>query len=643
MSAPAERGFAVGGPAFFLFAKQAARLYNKEKRCAVGAERSGNMKKLREAAGRLSIRHKILALTLLGIFGVGVVSFVVSFFTLRTILVQRICETNQSTMETMAGRVDEVFGNSTSAVVGISIDPSIQSHVGDLYSESDLQVINAMNALKTSLSNYTYTVLNTPASIALLTEDGRMIYNGDALRQADQQRLQAVYADYISRFSFDSISGQVPVKEYLHNPLSVAEDDYVYCIAMPMRSADEQRAAIVMMLIRTRYMMPYLTAGDEAWHTRVLTDADDTVVLAEDPALIGRSVKELTGGGRLPASGSYTAAGDGYLFRQKLTHYSGAIYDLMDGAYIQGELWTVARRLLALMLAAAAVMAVIAQLLANSITRPIVRLSEKMAERKYAALASDSNLTGGNEVRVLEYSFDVMQENIRQLMEQNQQKEREKRRTEIKALQSQIRPHFLFNTLNTVRCSIQNNNSEKAQNMILALSGLLRMTLVKGEELIPLREELQTLQYYQDIMTMRTSMHFETFYQVEQGLEGYLLPKLLLQPLVENCILHGFKCRKADGEISIAAVSEADGVHILIVDNGGALAKGADAGSGAAKRKNADSFSGIGLANIDRRIKLYYGEASGVRLYALDETHTAAELHLPPLERGGKKREGEAV
>lgn len=592
------------------------------------------MKKLRELGGRFSIRQKIMALLLLGILSVGAVSFLVSFFTLRSILTQRICQTNQSTMETMGSRMDEVFGNSTSAVVGISIDETIKSRLNDLYSGDDAQVINAMNALKSSLSNYTYTIVNTPASIALLTADGRLVYNGDAFHQPDQTALKAVYSDYMTRFSFDSIAGQIPIKEYLRNPLSADENDYVYCIAMPMRSVDEANAAILLMLIRTRYMMPYLTAGDEAWHTRVLTAENDVIVLAEDERLIGQNVRQLANGA-LPGSGAYRQSGDDYLFRQELQNYTGSIYDLMDGSYIQSELWVVAKRLLLLELAAVAVMVVVARLLSNSITRPIVRLSETMAEKKYAALASDNKLAGANEVRVLEYSFEVMQENIRLLMEQNLQKEQEKRRTEIKALQSQIRPHFLFNTLNTVRCAIQNNNSDKAQSMILALSGLLRMTLVKGEELISLKEELQTLQYYQDIMAMRGSMRFTTFYQIEAGLEDYLLPKLLLQPLVENSIIHGFKCRKKDGEISIAAAVAQESVHILIVDNGGALENPAQAAlGGAAHPKNSDSFSGIGLANIDRRIRLYYGEGWGVELYALAGGYTAADVRLPLRGRG---------
>lgn len=598
------------------------------------------MKKLRELGARFSIRRKIMALVLLGIFSVGLVSFLVSFYTMRSILTQRICETNQSTLETMAGRIDEVLGNSTSAVVGISIDESIRGEVGALYSEQDTEVIRAMNSLRTRLSNYTYTILNIPASIALLIEDGTMIYNGDALTQSDEAFRRGVYADYLSRFSFDSIRGQTPIKEYLQNPLSSFPNDHVYCIAMPMRSLDEQNAAIVMMLIRTQYMLSYLTAGDEEWHTRVLVDADQTVVMANDPALIGKSVQAIAGEGRLPASGTYAANGNGYLFRQKLDGFNGSVLDWMDKGYIERELWTVARNLLVLNAAVVVAMIVIAQLLANSITRPIVRLSERMAERKYASLASDSPMAGGNEVRVLEYSFDVMQENIQRLMRQNIQKEQEKRRTELKALQSQIRPHFLFNTLNTVRCSIQNNNSEKAQNMILALSGLLRMTLVKGDELIPLREELQTLQYYQDIMLMRSSMHFETFYQIETGLEEYLIPKLLLQPLVENCIIHGFKCRKKDGEICISAVTQADGVHILIVDNGGALNPDMPEDT-APEKKRTDSFSGIGIGNTDRRIKLYYGEDSGVALYALGRSHTAAELTLPPVRRTGPQGEKE--
>jgi len=586
------------------------------------------VKVLQKWSGQLSIRVKIISLMLLGIIGIGIVSFAISFFAMRSILTQRICETNSSTVETMASRIDEVFGNSTSAVVGISIDESIRSQVSNLYSEQETEVIHAMNALRSSLSNYTYTIVNIPASIAMLTADGTMIYNGDSPGQSNIAFRQDVFRQYITRFSFQSISGQIPIKEYLPNPLSPSTDDLVYCIAMPMRSLDEAHTVIIMMLIHTRHMMPYLTAGDESWHTRVLTDANDQIVMSDDPALLGQNITDLTGGG-MPANGARTAGGDGYLFRRRLHSFNGTVYDLMDSSYIESELWTAARNLLLLDMAAMMVMVLVATLLSNSIIRPIVRLSERMAEREYASLARDTHLMGGNEVRVLEYSFDVMQENIRQLIELNHQREQEKRRTEIKALQSQIRPHFLFNTLNTVRCAIQNHNSDKAESMILALSGLLRMTLVNGEELIPLWQELETLQYYQDIMSMRSSMHFTTVYQVEAGLEDYRIPKLLLQPLVENSILHGFRCRKKDGELCVAAATEADGVHIMIVDNGGALEEPPPQPDSASRRKRTDSFSGIGLGNIRRRVQLYYGPGSQVRLYRFDDTHTAAELLLP--------------
>lgn len=600
------------------------------------------MKSLQEMGNTISIRRKIMTLALLGIISVGAMTFLASCMMLRAILTQRICETNQSTLETMAARLDEVVSDSTSAVVGISTDESIRAHITELYSESTLEVLEAMNALNRSLANYTYTIVNTPAIITLLTEDGRLIFNGGHIRQPDRQFLQAVYQDYIARFSLSTVTGRVPVKEFLHDPFSSknAEDpsSYIYCIAMPVSDSAQENTALVMMMIQTQNMSPYLTTDNDDMHRRVLTDQNADIVLAEDRELIGRPVAELENTGRLPEKNTFIETADSYLFRQDLKNYHGALYDFLDRSYIQNELKAVALRLLAMEAAAVLLMTVVARMLSNSITRPLVRLCEKMAEQKYAKLASDSS-NGKNEVRVLEYSFDIMQENIRQLMKQNVQKEREKRRTEIRALQSQIRPHFLFNTLNTVRCAIQNDHPEKAQNMILALSGLLRMTLVKGEELIPLREELQTLQYYQNIMAMRSSMKFETFYQVETGLEDYLLPKLLLQPLVENCIIHGFRRRKKDGEICICAVRQEDGVRILIVDNGAALR---ETPAFSAKAKPSDSFSGIGLDNIDRRIKLYFGETGGVRLYAWDALHTAAEVFLPAPVQADPEREEEA-
>ncbi len=305
---------------------------------------------------RSSIRQKIMVLLVVGIIGIGTLSFVVSFITLRHILTQRICETNQSTTEIMANRIDELFASSTTAVVGISIDQRIQENVGTLYSGSQVEVIHAMNTLKDLLSNYTYSIVNKPASIAMLTADGTLIYNGDSFSHPGNTFLQQVYADYMARFSLGSVPRRSPIKAYLPNPLSAQPADNVYCIAMPVRSPDAQYSALVLMLIRTQYMTPYLEVGDEEYHTRVLADETGKIVMSPDASLIGQDLSSFTHGSSLPQSGKSIRIDDSYLFCEKLDSFNGTVYDKMNTSDIDSQLWMVARRLLLLDLIAVVVM-----------------------------------------------------------------------------------------------------------------------------------------------------------------------------------------------------------------------------------------------------------------------------------------------
>ena len=134
-----------------------------------------------------------------------------------------------------------------------------------------------------------------------------------------------------------------------------------------------------------------------------------------------------------------------------------------------------------------------------------------------------------------------MRNNIKMLMQDNMDKERKKRDAELKSLQAQISPHFLFNTLNAVRWAAINNNTKKAADMVFALSNLLRMTVVKGNELITVEEEIENLKNYTAIFQMRHSIEFQLTCDIEEDIKQYKIPKLLLQPLVENAIIHGFE------------------------------------------------------------------------------------------------------
>jgi two-component system sensor histidine kinase YesM len=217
-----------------------------------------------------------------------------------------------------------------------------------------------------------------------------------------------------------------------------------------------------------------------------------------------------------------------------------------------------------------------------------------------------------------------MKRNIKELMEENINKEKKKRNAELNALQAQISPHFLFNTLNSVRWAIINKNNDKAENMVLSLVKLLRMTINKQGEEISIAEEIDNIKNYIAIIKMRHGMNFEISYEIRDDLENYRVPRLLLQPIIENSIIHGFQGVSEGGYITVKVRKE-ERVLITICDNGNGFNY---------KEKNLSEsknlrFSGIGIKNVEERIKLNYGDDYGVLFKSEQGKGTKVILCLP--------------
>ena len=213
------------------------------------------------------------------------------------------------------------------------------------------------------------------------------------------------------------------------------------------------------------------------------------------------------------------------------------------------------------------------------------------------------------------------------LLKRNLQNEKEKRDVELKALQAQVTPHFMFNTLNSIRWAAINNNPTKAADMTLALSSLLRMTISNEDKFITIDAELENLKNYVAIFQMRQAVDYILEIDIPEELKSYLIPKLLFQPIVENSLIHGFDGKVKDCIIRITGNISSGSVYITISDNG--VGMNVD-------EKNIKpaepKLSAIGIDNVDQRIKLNYGEEYGLVINSVIGEGTSVQLHLPQIE-----------
>lgn len=280
---------------------------------------------------------------------------------------------------------------------------------------------------------------------------------------------------------------------------------------------------------------------------------------------------------------------------------------------------------LALFLAALA----LAYLLSDEITKPIKALEKSMKEVEKGNFAHAAlDVREENEIGHLSRNFNMMTEEIKNLMVQRDREQQIKRRSELKALQSQINPHFLYNTLDSIIWMAEWGKNQEVVRMTSSLAKLLRRSISNEQEVVTVAEEAAYTETYLSIQKMRYKDKLEYEILVDPEIMQEKVIKLILQPLVENAIYHGIKYKEGKGLIRIRGFRKGDQMILLVQDDG----KGMDVEALAhifEKHTRDTRSNGVGLNNVNERIQLYYGEEYGISFQSSPGKGTEAAIRLP--------------
>lgn len=264
---------------------------------------------------------------------------------------------------------------------------------------------------------------------------------------------------------------------------------------------------------------------------------------------------------------------------------------------------------------------------AHSVTRPLTELAVTMERFGKGELSANVPVVYKDEIGMLSEEFNKMAQQIRELVNQVYQEQKEKRKSELAALQAQINPHFLYNTLSSVSALIRSDCQEEAFTMIHAIGMFYRTSLSDGKTLIPIEQELTNIENYIQIQKFRYGDKIEYYIDVSAEIRNEWIAKLTLQPLVENSIYHGIKEKRGKGRIEIRGWKEADSVYLSVSDNG--------VGIPAEKLehllddgKDGKRYS-YGLYNIQQRLQLYFGKEYGITIKSSPEKGTKTTIRIP--------------
>lgn len=283
-----------------------------------------------------------------------------------------------------------------------------------------------------------------------------------------------------------------------------------------------------------------------------------------------------------------------------------------------------------LIIALVIIVFLLSSLVSRRISKPIKHLELSMKSVERGDFEWTASGEGPLEIKNLADRYNIMIGTIKQLMNRIVTEQESKRKYELEALQAQINPHFLYNTLNMVVRMVSKNKNEEVIKTITSLSKLFRISIGKGKSIIMLSEEIEHARNYLIIQQMRFKNKFEFSFDVQEEVLSYVTLKLIIQPLIENALEHGIEPSVDKGHITISVRLNGSEIVIQVIDNGLGMSE---------EQLNrirtgtvlSSKGTGVGVTNVQERIRLYFGAAYGLRFESEQEVGTTVTIIFPAL------------
>ena len=426
--------------------------------------------------------------------------------------------------------------------------------------------------------------------------------------------------------------GEIVISRPHVESLLLNEYPWVVSISTRIRQADGTEQ-IVVLDSRFSQIASYVdTVGVGSHGYCFIMDQDGTIIYHPQQQLIFAGLKEEnTQNMTAHSDGSYEENSLIYTIRTR----KGSSWRIVAVSFvdelIEGRLKDCLILLAGLLLIVLAATIVSSVVLSRYISRPIHSLNKAMGEFEANAEGfSYEPVYGSLEVTSLSNAFGHLVIRIQELMNQVRNEEIVLRKTELRALQAQINPHFLYNTLDSIAWMCEEGRTKDAVEMVNALARLFRISISKGHELIPVEKEVEHAKSYLQIQKFRYKNQFQYSFEVQESCLGYYCNKITLQPIIENAIYHGLNRMIDEGFIEIRIFEDGDDVVFTVEDNGVGMTK--EQCESILHKEVKGQTGGIGIKNVNDRVKIYFGEQYGMKIESELDEGTKVSIRMPKLK-----------
>lgn len=300
-------------------------------------------------------------------------------------------------------------------------------------------------------------------------------------------------------------------------------------------------------------------------------------------------------------------------------------------SYLNRETGQIAKDIMGVSLIIFLLAVFLSYIFTKSISDPLNNLVEAMNQVEEGNLEVEIDDQAQDELAEAGSNFNQMVEELKELLEDVKEKEKQKSNLEFKALQAQINPHFLSNILNTARLLADMQNADNLENFLSSVINLLHLSMNNKEDFITVKKEVEYLKSYLNIQQFRLHNKFDVKFEIEANLMNYKIPRFLLQPDVENSIIHGISAKSGQGLIEIKGFTQNEQVIFTITDDGIGMSESEIENLLNEKKDNKNQFSGIGINNVKERIELYFGREYGIEIESLKGYFTTVKIILPEI------------
>ncbi len=561
---------------------------------------------------KLSLRNKLMLTILICLVLPSLVSMLVSNFLTRDVVRTQVTDNSRESLRIVNQVVAGQIKNLVYVMNFVQFDSDMQISIREL-GRNDLALSTGdMLAHKQKISLRLETVMNSFGNMYATV----LLPNGEYVASYSTFGFHPSY--FTKRDWFEGLSGVSAYgvrwvgaePNYLVNP----GRPYLLTAAKPLRSADVVYGYVIVSLEMD--VIQRLFAQAKTNETMLLVDRSGQVLVdREGSAVIGTPFPYYD---KLPQDGGVSflkVAGEEFIMLAEQVTPEWRLVSMSPYKQAASRIESFRRTDFVIQLVFLVLFAIILLSVVGTLTKPIGRLVQTVVRIQNGRLGERSNISGPDEVGRLGYVFDRMLDRIEATLEENRREQELKRKAELAMLQAQINPHFLFNVLNSIRLKILMKGDEENAELISSLSSLLRMTINRNNEFIPLHEELDIIQHYVRLVNSRHGGAVRLEVSAASDTLLCQVPRFILQPLTENAYQHGLK--RKEGVIAITSQLTDGGARLLIAveDNGAGmdperlkqLRQHVFANEPEPlPEKRTSALSGIGLRNVYERLRLVY-------------------------------------